>query len=511
MRLDKILINGIIITLEESQPKAEALAIKDGKIVALGTNEKILNMNHGGEVIDLKGKTVVPGFSDAHVHLIGTGLNMLGIRLNDADSLEEVLARIRNKAKAQKPGELILASGLDTNRFKEERLPTREELDDVAPHNPVFINRVDSHSCVINTKMMELIKVPLDLEGVEKDTYGLPSGFMRKAANSYVRNRVLNIIPEEMRIRAAHMAAEAAVKVGITTIHALEGGQLFNDKDVEVLLKVKNELPVHVVIWHQTMEIEKVKKTGLPRIGGCIILDGSFTSRTAALFEDYSDDPGNNGVLYYDQETVNQFVEEAYRAELQVSVHVLGERAIEQILTAHELAQKKYPRSDARHRLEHFELPTKEQIKRAVNLGIILSMQPAFEYYWGGSGMYGHRLGQARALRSNPFCSIVRAGGIIAGGSDSDVTPMNPLVGIQGAMTHSNPEERLDALEALKLFTINPAYSVFEEKERGTIKVGKYADLTILDQNPLTTKPEEIDQIQVEMTIVEGKIVFEKE
>lgn len=545
MRLnpEMILIHGHIVTLEDNQPTAEAMAIRDGKIIAVGTNDEIMalavqhqkvedstssavleGMTQANsvsqvntpdsttvpKVIDLQGKTVVPGFVDAHVHLMGTGLNLLGIRLNDANSIAEVLERIRQRASTSKPGELVLASGLDTNRFEVERIPTRQELDEVSPNNPVFINRVDSHSCAVNTQMMDLLEVPLDMEGVEKGADGTPSGFIRKQANSYTRNRLLEIIPDDLRSQAAHMAADAAVKVGITTIHALEGGPLFNDKDVEALIRTQDELPVHLVIWHQTMDVDKVQQLGLNRVGGCIVLDGSFTSRTAALYEDYSDDPGNNGVLYYDQDTVNQFVEKAHRAGMQISVHVLAERAIDQILQAYEQAHARFPRTNARYRLEHFELPTPDQIQRAAKLGVVLSMQPAFEYYWGGSGMYGLRLGAERAARSNPFRSILQAGGIMVGGSDSDVTDMNPLVGVQGAMTHSNPAERLDAVEALKMFTINPAYSVYEETERGTIRVGKYADLTILDQNPLTTKPTKIDQIQIEMTIVEGKIVYAK-
>lgn len=504
-----ILFNGTIITLEKSQPKASALAIAQGRIVAIGNDADILAINHNTELIDLNGQTVVPGFTDAHVHFMATGLNMLGVVLNDANSLEEVFARIRLRRMELKQGDLILASGLDTNRFQEERLPTCQELDLLAPENPIFINRVDSHACVINSRMIDLLDLPVDLDGVELGANGRPTGLMKKAANSYIRNRVLEIIPDELRTKAAQVAVQAAHRVGITTIHALEGGELFNDKDVDALLKLKEELPIHLVLWYQTMDIEKVKSQGLKRVGGCIILDGSFTSRTAALFDDYSDDPGNNGVLYYDQETINQFVLKAYQEGLQVTVHVLAERAIEQILAAFELAQSKYPRVDMRNRLEHFELPTLRQIEKAAKMGIILSMQPAFEYYWGGSGMYGRRLGPERALKSNPFRTILKAGGLIVGGSDSDVTPMNPLVGVQGAMTHSNPEERLTAEEALKLFTINPAYSVFEEDERGTIKVGKWADLTVLDKNPLTLESDQIDQIKVMKTIVTGKIVYE--
>lgn len=508
---DTTLVNGQIITLEDSPKEVEALAIQDGKIVALGSTEEMMELNQGGRVVDLNGATVVPGLTDSHVHFMGTGLNMLGVLLNDANSVEEVLERIGERAQKEGPGKLVLASGLDTNRFEVERIPTRQELDQVAPDNRIFINRVDCHSCVVNTKLLAELQVPGNLEGVEKGLDGTPSGFMRKAANSFVRNRVLGMIPEKMRFAAAQVVAEAAIKAGVTTIHALEGGALFNDQDVEALLKIKDELPIHLVIWHQTMDVEKAQSLGVERVGGCIILDGSFTSRTAALYEDYSDEPGNNGVLYYDQETINDFVERGQRAGVQLSVHVLAERAIDQILQAYELAQEKYPRPEVRHRLEHFELPTREQIQRAVDLGIILSMQPSFEYYWGGSGMYGARLGAERAARSNPFRTIVKAGGMMIGGSDSDVTPINPLVGIQGAMTHSNPDERLDAVEAMKLFTINPAYSVYEDQERGTIKVGKYADLTVLDQNPLATNPEMIDQIQVKMTIVEGKVVFEQE
>lgn len=507
---DKILLNGQIVTLDETHPEVEALAIKAGKIVALGSSEEIASLKTAdGTVIDLQGQTVVPGFTDAHVHVTATGLNMLGVVLNQASSVEEVLQQIRQRVEKTKPGDLILASGLDTNKFSVEQLPTRLELDRVAPLNPVFINRVDSHSCVINSRLLELLSIPRKISGIEADQTGQWTGLMQKAANSYVRNRVLEIIPDVLRKRAVDGVVKAALQVGITTIHALEGGDLFNDKDVEALIKIQDDLPIHLVIWYQTMDIDRVQRLGLTRVGGCIILDGSFTSRTAALSEDYSDDPGNKGILYYDQETVNRFVERAQRAGLQISMHVLGERAIEQSLVAYQLAQSKYPQPNLRHRLEHFELPTTDQIERAARLGIILSMQPAFEYHWGGSGMYGRRLGM-RAKFTNPFKSILNAGGVIVGGSDSDVTPMNPLVGIQGAMTHNNPQERLSCLEALKLFTINPAYSVYEEDIRGSISLGKFADLTVLAENPLRTNPEEIANIEVRETIVAGKTIFKR-
>lgn len=510
MKADRLLINGQIVTLEDAQPAAEALAIKDGRIIAIGSTNEIRSAYQSEHILDLHGNTVVPGFIDSHVHFIGTGLNLLGVRVNEARSAEEVVERIGEAARRSKPGEFVLASGLDLNKFAVQRMPTLAELDRVAPEHPVFIDRVDSHSCVVNTKMLEYMHIPAEVIGVERDAEGKPTGFIWKEANSYARKQLLDAIPLEMRVKAARAAADVAVKVGITTVHALEGGPLFDDYDVEALLKVQAELPVHIVIWFQTMDVERIKSYGLNRAGGCIVLDGSFTSRTAALDEDYSDDPGNKGVLYYDQETLDAFVEKAHLAGMQVSVHVLGERAIEQILSSYEKVLQRYPREDVRFRLEHFELPTGEQIERACKLGVILSMQPSFEYYWGGDkGMYGARLGE-RAQRTNPFRSIYEKGGMIVGGSDSDVTDMNPLVGIQGAMTHCNPKERLDAVEALKLFTYNPAYSVYEENERGTIKVGKFADLTILDQNPLKVNADKIDQIEVLMTVVEGKTVYVK-
>lgn len=507
---DKILYNGTILSMDENRGIYNALAIKDGKIAAVGDKNEILGFKYEGtEFMDLEGKTVLPGFIDSHVHLTQTGLNTLGIDLTKVKSIEEILKLIKRRCETNPEEPFIRGIGYDDENMIEKRPPSIKELDEVIPDKPVFLFRIDSHSMTVNSKALDILNLPEKLEGIDLDRYGKPTGVLRAGANSLGRSRAFDLIDDSIRLLALQMAAQLALKKGVTTVNALEGGKLFNDRDVEVILKHKNELPIDVEVFYQTTDVDKVLSLGLKRIGGCIILDGSFGSRTAALLEPYSDDSSTNGVLYYTQKEIDEFVEKAHRAGLQTTVHALGDRAIDQIMSAYERAMHIYPRKDSRHRIEHVELPNKRQIEQAAKLGIILSVQPAFEYYWGGlEGMYGTRLGRERTLMTNPYKTMINSGCMLVGGSDSDVTPIDPLLGVHGAVNHSNIDERIDVLRALEMFTINGAKAIFMEDRKGSIAKGKDADLVILKENPLDVEAKKIKDIKVEMTIKSGEIVY---
>jgi predicted amidohydrolase YtcJ len=507
---DMILYNGKVITMENESSVFTAVAIKDKKILFVGSDEEIeLYKNEITEVINLEGKTLLPGFIDSHVHFTQTGLSTLAVDLTTATSVKEILSAIKKEYEDNPDIQFIRGSGYDDEKVSEKRPPSIKELDEIVPDKAVFLVRIDSHSMTVNSIGLKKLNLPEDTNGIDKDEKGNPTGILRATANSMARSRVLDLIDDDTRIVALNKAAVLAMKRGVTTVNALEGGKLFNDKDVEVILKNKDIVPIELVLFYQTTDVEKVISLGLNRIGGCIILDGSFGSRTAALLQPYSDDNTKDGELYYSQEEINQFVEDAHKAGLQVTVHALGDRAVQQILTAYDLAMKKYPREDARHRIEHIELPSMDQIKVAKKLGVIFSVQPAFEYYWGGlDGMYGTRLGKERASRTNPYKTIIESGCLLIGGSDSDVTPIDPLLGVHGAVNHSNVNERIDVFSALKMFTINGAKAVFMEGHKGTIEAGKDADLVVLYENPIDTPINRIKDIKVDTTIKSGKIIF---
>jgi predicted amidohydrolase YtcJ len=384
-----------------------------------------------------------------------------------------------------------------------------EELTRVAPENPVCIWRSDSHSATMNRKAAEILGIYPGQPGADVDEAGKLTGVVRGLANSKAAREIYSAtITYDLCEKAYHAAARQALRMGITTIGALVGGAQ-TELSTTWLIQNMGSLPVRAIVFDQTLDIWKVKERGLTRIGGCLLIDGSLGSYTAALYESYSDLPESTGVLYWKDEDLNRFIRQAHEAGLQIGVHAIGDRAIDQILNAYEISLRESPRTDHRHRIEHFLVPTPEAIRRAIDLGLVLAMQPAFEYFWGGSNnLYELRLGPERAKRVNPIGSILKKGGRIAGGSDSFVTPMDPLLGIHSAVNHPNEAERIPVYQAIDLFTRTAAYATFDEKEKGEIREGYLGDLVVLAEDPLKARPETIKDIKVLMTVVGGKIAY---
>lgn len=510
-QIDLLLYNGNIISLEEHVPVLNWIIVKMGKIFDLGIREGYKKyINQSIDEIDLKGKTLVPGFYDSHVHLVQTGLNILSLDLNHVNSIGEILKLIEEETKKVSKGEFIRAIGLDELKIKEKRLPNRYELDLCAPNHPVWINRVEYHTSIVNSLALHMLKIPYNTHGIIRNEKHTPSGVLKGKASALVRKQILNKFSNRMRLKGVNKVLEYAIEKGVTSINAMEGGFTFHDKDAEFVYENKDSFPIDISLFYQTINVNKVLQKGLKRIGGGLFLDGSFGSRTAALSEPYFDDSSTNGKLYFWQDEINDFILKTYEKDLQVSVHAIGERAIEQILKAHEYAQSIYPGKVHRNRIEHCELPSIDQIRKAKKLGLIISMQPAYEYFWGSPGqMYEKRLGEIRRKKANPFKTILDEGILIAGGSDSDVTPMNPILGIHAAVNHPVLEHRVGPMDALKMFTINGAYAVFEDELKGSIKKGKYADFAVLSDDPLKIKREYIKNIQVLATIKEGNVLYE--
>jgi predicted amidohydrolase YtcJ len=257
------------------------------------------------------------------------------------------------------------------------------------------------------------------------------------------------------------------------------------------------------------MDVDMVVTLGLPRIGGCILLDGDVGPHTAALSEPYADDPACYGTLYYTQEEVNAFVLKAHKAGLQVAMHAVGDGAVEQALDAYSAALTAHPRHDHRHRIEHCEIIREEQIERARRLGVALAIQPPFNHYWPHTSYYSS-LGEERAWKADPVRSLMRPGLLVAGGSDSTVTPLGPLIGVHAAVGHSNPAERIGVREALELYTINAARLAFEESDKGSLETGKLGDIVVLSEDPSEVEPSQIKDIPIEMTIVGGQVAYRR-
>ena len=507
---DLVIINGQINTMDPLIPEAEALCVKDGRIIALGTNDEIRHiMPFGCEVIDCGGNSVFPGFFDTHVHFTFMGQNMYECDLKPAGSKEEIIDILKDREKGMTPGKWLRGAGYDETKYPGNLLPMMDELDEIFGNRPVSLERIDSHQILVNRAAFEALGLSEDDEGVQRDEKGDLTGIVKDPANGKAKKAYgESLITDDMRRDFLKRASLETLKNGTTSISALEGGQLFGDRDVDVFLNIQDSLPLNTVLYHQTLDVDKVIKEGQKQIGGCIVLDGSIGSHTAALFDDYSDLPGCKGDLYYSQDVIDDFVREATEKGLQVSMHCIGDRAIERLLVAYERANERYPLGDMRHRFEHFSLATDDQARRALSLGCCPAMQPS---YVKGDDMMRLRLGEERFNRSLRFRTFREMGLIVGGGSDAPITPLSPFHGIACSMEHYLPEERMGFMDSVRMFTIDAAYLTHEEKIRGSLSIGKYGDIAICDRNIKEmdlSDPDKLREIRFTHTIVGGEVRY---
>jgi predicted amidohydrolase YtcJ len=503
--------NANIITMDPDRPTAEALAVRDGRITAIGSWEDVAPYAVGLPVLDLAGQAVVPGFIDTHAHFLWTALSLAALDVSEAQDHPSLQSIVRRAATDTPLGELILGMGfseyaLDTDRFS----PIIEALDAAAPDHPVYLIGITGHTSAINSQALALLAPSKDVPGVMQGADGQPNGLLADEANGLALERFADFASAAgSAAETVTQAAQKAVSVGLTTVHALEGGSASEDDAVSKFLEAVPGLPLRFVLYYQTMDVEKVTALGLPRIGGCILLDGDVGPRTAALSQPYVDDPECYGTLYHTQSEIDAFVLEAHRAGLQVALHAVGDAAVEQALNAYEAALIAYPRSDHRHRIEHCEIIREEQIQRAQRLGVALAIQPPFNHYWPHTD-YFPSVGKERAMSADPVRKLMRPGLLVAGGSDSTVTPLGPLIGVHAAVNHSNPAERVSIQEGLELYTINAARIAFEERDKGSLEVGKLGDFVVLDENPFEVDPARIKDIPIERTIIGGQVVYQR-
>jgi predicted amidohydrolase YtcJ len=504
-----VIVNSNTITMQTENSRAKALAFENSRIVRVGSTLDVQSLiDQGWPVLDLKEKTVLPGFIDTHEHMMLTGLLATSVHLNDVESLGQVLEKIADEVGRFEKGAWIRCSYFNEQNIAEKRMPNRTDLDRVCQDNPLFLLHATCHMCSFNSKALEILNIPFDLEGFDKES-GDPTGIVRDPGIlTFVHPAMSKITPQEAKLEFLQEAARTALKRGITTLHTLDGGDL-GPGDTQVIWLNRDKLPVRVVCYNQSMDLSEIHQLNLPRVGGCICADGAFEAHTAALFEPYADEPDNYGELTYSQETMDKFILEANRAGLQVAVHCESDRSIEQVLWAMEKALRDFPRSDHRHRIEHLELPTFNQIERMAKAGIMAGMQPAFiPAFIGQENMefYEVLLGKERLRRVHPYRSILDQGIPICGGSDSPVTPYDPLAGIQAAINHPNADERSTLNEAVEMFTKTAAWSAFEENDKGTIEPGKLADLVVLSDDPFAVDAEKIADIKIEQVFIGGKL-----
>lgn len=523
MGVKTVLRNARVLTMAEREPAVphQAIALNGGRICAVGTDLEITRLADAStQVLDLEGRSVLPGFIDCHVHFMQTGLGQLGPAVYGLGSRAEVLEVIAHAVARRARGEPVLVHGCELHAL--DAPVTAQDLDALAPRNPVMLADVGAHACVCNSRAARLIDLPPDTPGIERRA-GQFTGLLRQEANTRARYRFYSdVIDDETRRAALLAASQRALAAGITTVHALDGGSpdgrgWLPQRDAQLILEEQHRLPVRTLLYFQSTHVELARRWGLPQIGGCVWVDGSYFEHTAGLSEPYADQPCTCGALYFTQAELDAFVWEAHHAGMQVALHAIGDAAIEQVLLAYERALQREPAGDHRHRIEHFSLPTERHIERAAALGVIASMQPNFAVHprldasgrRTGEGLEA-LLGAARFERRHPYRRLLEAGVLVAAGSDADPQPMGPLIGVERLASHPEAARRLTVYEALRLYTVNAARAGFEERTKGTLEPGKLADLVVLAEDPLTKDPASLARIPVDMTLVGGRIAHHR-
>ena len=503
-RPDYILYNGNFISMENETARYAAASVTNGRLTALyREDEPFPKQYFGTKMIDLQGKTVLPGFIDNNVHLVQSGLLQYCVKI-DARTKEAFMEELKHKADSFEDGELIWCIG-----YHEEYIDVdRWDLDRVSSKHPIVVSKTEFHKTVVNTCAYNLLQIPSSVPGIMRDQRNMPTGVLQGEASGFARRKLyMNFISDDLRRNAVSDVESTAFANGITTVNAMEGGAFFSNRDIDAVNSFSKESRLEIILFPQTMDVSRVSRMGLSRVGGNIYLDGAIGSKTAALYGTYAGST-QSGSLYYSQDAIDQFVLEAHSAGLQISLSCIGPRAIRQVLDAFSSAFEAVGRGNHRHRLELFVLPDADQIERAVSLGLLFSVRPNYDRLWGGeSGMYSSRIGDLWK-NCNPIGDISRKGGILCSGSEYSVTPLNPLDSIQACVLHHCENQRISLYEALKSYTVNGAYANFAEDRLGKLKAGMQADMVVLGEDPFLTAPEKLSRIPILMTLKKGRIVY---
>lgn len=516
---DLVIINSNVITITTEKTQAEAVAIKNGLFVGVGTNEQIRYFIGKNTVkIDLEGNTIVPGFIDSHLHGASFGRHLSEVNLRYVKSIEEIKQKVRDKVKQTPKDKWILGRGWDQDKLHEQRYPTRYDLDEVASDHAVFLLRVCSHLGVVNS-------TALRLAGINGETKQPEGGCIEKDSITHEMNGILKenaldliykILPRETQEEFNDLCLKSCRKIveeGVTTVHWIVSSK--NEIRALQQLRRDNALPLRIYVMLPVELLDNIVDLGLTtgfgddwmRIGCIKILaDGSLGARTAALERPYEDAPETNGMLLYTEKQLEKLARRAHIAGLQLAIHAIGDKTINIVLNIIEKILRETPNKNHRHRVEHASVLNPRLIKKMREINVVASVQPQFII---SDSWVRNRLGESRARWTYALRSILKEGINVIGGSDSPIEPVSPLSGIFAAVTQDEfPQERLTVYQALRLYTLAGAYASFEEDVKGSIEIGKMADLVVLSENPLEVSPNQIENIKTLMTVVDGKIVY---
>ncbi|MBN1894892.1 amidohydrolase [bacterium] len=523
---DLILVNGNFYTGDPDRPAAEMLAVRGGRILAVGYNDEAERFQGPRTVrLDLEGHFACAGFNDAHLHMLSGGQSLGELDLSGVRSAEEMRIRVREHIRTQPAASWIIGRGWDQGLFPDGKWPTRALLDSIAPHLPVYLVRTCGHAALVNGNALRTA-------GIDRNTPDPPAGEIMRfpgtsEPNGILKEEAMGLVSRHMPVssgdavfQAVQSALDHVGRFGITSVQ--------DNSDPAVLeaysrLLKAGRLTCRISFWPMLgagMEQARILRESLrhPMLRLGVLkgfLDGSMGARTAAFLESYSDDAGNFGIPQMPQDRINAMVLQADREGFQIALHAIGDSAVRMGLEAYSLARRAGGRED-RHRLEHAQVVSEQDMPGFRDIGVIPSMQPAhliWDMAWAGD-----RIGPQRSAGAYAWKSLLEQSGHLAFGSDWPVVPVNPLIGIYAAVTRCDtlgqpaggwhPEQRLTAGQAIEAYTLGSAYAEFMETEKGTLEPGKWADITVLDRDLLNAGPEEILRARVIYTIVGGNVVF---
>ena len=542
---DIVITNAHVYTVDAKHPWAEAIAIRGEQIVAVGTSKEIAAyQGTSTKVIDAAGKLVLPGFTDCHIHFLDGALSLQRVHLDDAKDVAEMQRRVKAYADAHPNESWIRGRGWTYPAVGPTNLPNKKDLDAIVPNRPVYLEAFDGHTWWANSKALALAGItkatpnPPGGEIVRDAKTGEPTGALKEDTADALVARVLPAPSKEERLAAFRAGFKEANKVGLVRVHSAGGvGVAVSDlKNADLLeeLRKSGDLTVRMYLAYraepptitekQFEEIEEARRKyhddWISAGAVKFFMDGVVESHTAAMLKAYSDDPKLGGSLLWDPGIYKRLVADLDKRGIQIFTHAIGDRAVRLTLDGYEYAARQNGTQDRRHRIEHIETITAEDIPRFGRLGIIASFQPLHAYPDDDTLLvWARNVGPERAQRAWVWHSIEATGGVLALGSDWPIVTLNPWAGIQNAVTRQTtegnppdgfvPKERISLEDAIRGYTMGAAIGGHREKKEGSLEAGKLADLIVVDRNLFEIKPADIGQTEVLLTIVGGKVVYE--
>lgn len=527
-RADFILLNGKVFTADDSNPWVEAVAVKAGQILAVGTSAAMRQWaGPGTDVLDVQGRLVLPGLIDAHTHFASGGKSLASLTFRGVNSIGKIQERVATKIKELPPGTPIHGSQYDHTLFPGGNWPTKEDLDKVSPQNPVIIERVDGHSVWVNSLALKQSGItketrnPAGGEILRDPATGEPTGILTEAAAGLLKVRgrpPASTLGEDILRGLAHAASLGLTGVGTSAdLGELEAYRKI-EKDGKLTLRVYAWLPVEQMDICLKKGIRQGQGNDLVKTGFLkMFVDGTLGSGTALMLAPFTDEPSKSGLPQYPYPVFAALVDKAMANGFQIGVHAIGDKGVRWVLDAVEAAQKKHGRSDLRPRIEHAQVIDPADVPRFAQLGVIASMQPT--HCTTDMRFCERRIGRERSKNAYLWRTLLASGARLAFGSDWPVEPLDPMRGLYSAVTRKSiefgtpeggwfPDQRLTMAEAVKAFTSGAAYASFDEARKGQLRPGLLADMVVLSRDLFTIPAEEILKTEAVWTILGGKIVF---